>query len=42
VVGEIIAELVTEGRSSSPLAPFAIERFAGATTPEKATVDIDP
>ncbi|MDQ6639101.1 MAG: FAD-binding oxidoreductase [Pseudomonadota bacterium] len=28
VVGEIIAELVTEGRSASPLAPFAIERFA--------------
>lgn len=29
VVGEIIAELVTQGRSASPLAPFAIERFAG-------------
>ena len=28
VVGEIIAELVTEGRSASPLAPFAIDRFA--------------
>jgi sarcosine oxidase subunit beta len=30
VVGEIIAELVTEGRSRSPLAPFAIDRFAAA------------
>jgi sarcosine oxidase subunit beta len=28
VVGEIIAELVTQGRSASPLAPFAIDRFA--------------
>jgi sarcosine oxidase subunit beta len=30
VVGEIVAELVTEGRSMSPLAPFAIDRFAAA------------
>lgn len=29
VVGEIIAELVTQGRSTSPLEPFAINRFAG-------------
>jgi sarcosine oxidase subunit beta len=29
VVGEIIAELVTEGRSVSPLEPFAIDRFFG-------------
>ena len=28
VVGEIIAELVTQGGSASPLEPFAIERFA--------------
>jgi sarcosine oxidase subunit beta len=28
VVGEIIAELVTQGRSASPLEPLAIERFA--------------
>jgi len=28
IVGEIIAELVTEGRSASPLEPFAIDRFA--------------
>ena len=28
VVGEIIAELCTTGRSASPLEPFAIERFA--------------
>jgi sarcosine oxidase subunit beta len=29
IIGEIIAELVTEGRSASPLEPFAIDRFAG-------------
>ncbi len=28
VIGLIIAELITEGESASPLAPFAIERFA--------------
>lgn len=27
VIGEIVAELVTKGRSTSPLEPFAIERF---------------
>ena len=31
VVGEIIAELVRDGRSASPLEPFAIARFAGWT-----------
>ncbi len=31
VVGEIIAELVSEGRSASPLEPFAIDRFAGSS-----------
>jgi sarcosine oxidase, subunit beta len=31
VIGEIIAELVTKGRSASPLEPFAITRFAGRT-----------
>ena len=41
-VGEIIAELVTEGRSSSPLVPFSIDRFAGATAVEKAAVDVGP
>ena len=41
VVGEIIAELLTEGRSPSPLAPFAIERFAGATAAPCAPVDVD-
>jgi sarcosine oxidase subunit beta len=30
VVGEIIAELVTQGRSASPLAPFAIDRFVNS------------
>ena len=29
VIGEIIAELVIDGRSSSPLEPFRIGRFAG-------------
>ena len=31
VIGEILAELVTQGRSTSPLAPFAITRFAAGT-----------
>jgi sarcosine oxidase subunit beta len=42
VIGEIIAELVTAGRSISPLAPFAIERFATRTqepTPSAGGVD---
>jgi sarcosine oxidase subunit beta len=29
VVGLIIAELVTEGTTASPIAPFAIGRFSG-------------
>jgi sarcosine oxidase subunit beta len=29
VIGLIIAELVTRGETASPIAPFAIERFAG-------------
>ncbi|WP_460451661.1 NAD(P)/FAD-dependent oxidoreductase [Alsobacter sp. SYSU BS001988] len=28
-VGEVIAELVLDGRTPTPIAPFAIERFAG-------------
>jgi sarcosine oxidase subunit beta len=39
LVGEIIAELITQGRSPSPLAPFAIERFAGATAALAAPAD---
>jgi sarcosine oxidase subunit beta len=31
IVGQIIAELIIDGRTASPLAPFAIERFAGCT-----------
>jgi sarcosine oxidase, subunit beta len=31
VVGLIIAELITEGRTISPIAPFGIQRFAGWT-----------
>ena len=41
IVGEIIAELLAEGRSPSPIAPFAIERFAGATAAPCAPVDVD-
>jgi sarcosine oxidase subunit beta len=33
IVGEVIAELVAKGRSASPLAPFAIERFTAARAP---------
>ena len=40
IVGEIIAELLTQGRSASPLAPFAIERFAGATQTLPSTVGV--
>jgi sarcosine oxidase subunit beta len=29
VIGPIIAELITAGQAASPIAPFAIERFAG-------------
>jgi sarcosine oxidase subunit beta len=42
VVGEIIAELVTEGRSVSPLEPFAIDRFVGwseSPAPRKVGVE---
>ena len=40
IVGEIIAELLTQGRSASPLAPFAIERFAGATQTLPSTAGV--
>jgi sarcosine oxidase subunit beta len=43
VIGEIIAELVTQGRSASPLEPFAIERFATrAPAAAPSTVGINP
>ena len=35
VVGEIIAELIMDGRSASPLEPFAITRFAGRRAPPR-------
>jgi len=42
VIGEIIAELVVEGRSSSPLEPFRIGRFAGWTgTPGERTGGVE-
>jgi len=33
IVGDVIAELVAQGRSTSPLTPFAIERFTAAYAP---------
>lgn len=33
LVGRLLAELVTEGRSSLPLEPFSIRRFAAASLP---------
>jgi len=33
VIGEILAELVTQGRSTSPLASFAVDRFPPGTAP---------
>jgi len=39
VVGEIIAELVTHGRSVSPLEPFSIDRFANAA-PASQPIDV--
>ena len=32
-IGEILAELVADGRSASPVEPFSIARFTGATAP---------
>jgi sarcosine oxidase subunit beta len=34
-IGEILAELIREGRSVSPLEPFAITRFIGGTEPPR-------
>jgi len=44
IVGEVIAELVAKGRSASPLAPFAIERFTAARAPTESPnpVGINP
>ena len=41
VVGRIIAELVAEGRSSLPIAAFAIERFASTAVAEFARSGAD-
>jgi sarcosine oxidase subunit beta len=35
-IGEIVAELVSEGRTPSPIAPFAIERFTSGARPVRA------
>jgi sarcosine oxidase, subunit beta len=39
VVGEIVAELVTQGRSTSPLTPFSIDRFTKAA-PAAQPIDV--
>jgi len=41
LVGDIIAELITQGRSASPLAPFAIERFADAAQAQPSTLGVE-
>ena len=41
LVGEVIAELIANGRSTSPLAPFAIERFADATQAQPSTLGVE-
>ncbi|MGE7416456.1 NAD(P)/FAD-dependent oxidoreductase [Methylobacterium tarhaniae] len=41
VVGEILAELVTTGRSASPLQPFRIERFAAWRGPYRSEGEIE-
>lgn len=41
VVGEILAELVTQGRSASPLHPFRIERFADWRGPYRSEGEIE-
>ncbi len=41
VVGEILAELVTQGRSASPLHPFRIERFAAWRGPYRSEGEIE-
>jgi sarcosine oxidase, subunit beta len=41
VVGEIIAELVTEGRTPSPIEPFAITRFAGMVERAPASAGVE-
>jgi len=41
LLGDIIAELITQGRSASPLAPFAIERFADTTLAQASTLGVE-
>ena len=41
LVGDIIAELITQGRSASPLVPFAIERFADAAQAQPSTLGVE-
>jgi len=42
VMGEIVAELVTQGRSASPLEPFAIERFIEPAVAPGTAVATEP
>lgn len=44
IVGRIMADLITTGATDLPIAPFAIDRFTGATgapasTPRSSTHD---
>ena len=41
VVGEIIAELIADGRSPSPIEPFAITRFAEASVLPAAAAGVE-
>ena len=36
-MGEILAELVADGRTASPVEPFSIGRFASASTAPRLT-----
>jgi sarcosine oxidase subunit beta len=36
-IGEILCEMIADGRSASPVAPFSIARFTGAAAPASAS-----
>lgn len=42
IVGQIVSELVLDGRSALPIAPFAIDRFAAAAAAGASTIDKNP
>jgi sarcosine oxidase subunit beta len=41
VVGEVLAELIADGHSASPLEPFAITRFAGSMQAPAAPAGVE-